>query len=229
MKQNEIAKVAKTYDTNGHAHHPAYGHLRISHITGSGQTFFGSDMYHENAIQFTFRGASMDENGGHIYEEELVLIARMSNLQFAEAITNLNHKPTPVTYEYMRIGPFEKVPDVPNPEMRVEKFKKEFKKDIEGIYNKAAEIQKNILDISDQGKPLGKKDMTNLINQIGFLVGSITNNLPYVMQRAEESVDQMIGEARIEINTIAQRAMKEAGLATPPISLPKASTNAEKK
>lgn len=84
--------------------HPSYGMMSISRYYGGDGNFFGNDLPMEGSggIEIELKEATLERNANGLHCDSfnpgrLKFRVRMSHLQFAELITNMNTTGVPVT------------------------------------------------------------------------------------------------------------------------------------
>lgn len=194
--------------------HPSFGMLGFSRISSNGTRFFGSELEQGNYIQMRLYQAEVNhtlaQDWYNAANHNPLVEVRMSTGQFAEMITSMNTGDgIPCTIEKLnRI----KVPELPSIENRKEfvhrKFEdrmKEFAKSIKETQLKAKELVKK--------KTLSKDDMHNLTFHLEWLTTEVTRNIPFFAKCFQETMDEVVLEAKLEVENAIQHKINVMGVA----------------
>lgn len=193
--------------------HLSFGMIGFSRVNSRGTRFYGSELEQDNYIKMRLYGSEVEHTlskNWYFTDGRLPLAeVRMTSGQFAEMITSMNRgEGVPCTIEMLNKQP---VPELPNIENRKEfvhrKFEdrmKEFSKSIKENQNKAKEIIKK--------KTLSKDDIHNLTYQIEWLTSEITNNIPFFAKCFQETMDEVVLEAKIEVENAIQHKINLLGI-----------------
>ena len=191
--------------------HPSFGQIHFSRSNGT-HNFYGSELQQDHYITMYVKKSELnrDLSSEHYYAYDPSLIEiRMTSSQFAEMITSMNSGTgVPCTIEMVNGKTVEKFP---NPESRKEfvhrKFNermKEFGDKIRENKNKAKEIVKK--------KTLSKDDVMNLTHQLEWLTTEIESNIPFFMECFQETMDEVVVEAKAEVENAIQHKITTLGM-----------------
>lgn len=193
--------------------HPSFGQIHFSRISCQPpQVFYGSELPQDHYIQMTVNKSSVrrDLSRDWYFASGLPLIQiRMSSGQFSELITSLNNgSGTPCTVEWVGQTQVEKMPQQESRKEFIQrKFEdrmKEFASEIKEKQNKAKEIVKK--------KTLSKQDIHELTHHIEWLSQEIGSNIPFFAKCFQETMDEVVFEAKTEVENAIQHKINTLGL-----------------
>ena len=194
--------------------HESFGQISFSRIQCSRPVkFYGSELDQNNYIQMTLQESEIDRSLSRDWYHtcgKILAQVRMSSAQFAEMITSLNNgSGVPCTVEMINGKPIE---SLPTQESRKEfvhrKFEdrmKEFASSIREKQNKAKEIVKK--------KTLSKQDIYDLTHHLEWLTTEVENNIPFFSKCFQENMDEVVFEAKTEVENAIQHKISTLGLA----------------
>jgi len=192
----------------------SFGQISISRGQCSGkQHFYGSDLPQYNYITLQIsqseiiRGLSND----HHYSGHTPLIkVRMTANQFSEMITSLNiREGTCCTIEEVNS---ERIP-FSHQESRKEFMHRKFEermKEFAGTIREKQQAAKVLV----KKKNLSKDDVHNLSHLLDWLTTEVEKNIPYFATCFQENMDEMVLEAKTEIESAIQNKIMKAGLSS---------------
>lgn len=194
--------------------HPAQGVIIITKRHGNGQTIFGSDNLHTETVGIEIKSASVtrDSSSNRIYGEDNLLQLRMSAAQWAEMISSFGKgSGTPVTLTYRA--------DLENPQVEAYKIPKsdhdqhikEMRETINDGMQALRDLRKKVLEALK--KPtVTKADLKGMIEEIDKADRELLANTKFVADSFEESLQERMSAARIEIEAFASNRVVEWGL-----------------
>lgn len=194
--------------------HPAFGTIVMTTRTGSA-SLFGSDLRHGQAVSITISRAHMRRDSRDwIHSDEVLLELEMSHAQFAQFITsNGNGTGTPVTLRYAA-EPGSRLQDIPRIkpiEQRAESMRKEIQKQVR---EQIEEIRKEIAELramADSGK-VGIKDLRAKLHTLACHTDNLPANLAYHVECAEEAMEKVVSDAKIEVEAHVSLTARRLGL-----------------
>lgn len=193
--------------------HESFGQLIFTRVNcNPSQSFYGSELQQSHYIQMTLEESYVNRtlaDEKYYTTGKILARVRMSSGQFAEMITSLNRgSGTPVTVEVID-GKIKQA--LPNQESRKEfvhrKFQdrmKEFGATIRLKQQEAKEIVKK--------KTLSKDDMRNLTNHLEWLTGEVERNIPFFAECFQETMDEVVFEAKTEVENAIQHKINALGI-----------------
>jgi len=193
--------------------HESYGMISFSRINGTNR-FYGSELQQDNYMEMKIYHSIVERTltKEWYYADNHVPIIklRMSSGQFAEMITSLNiGDGVPCTIESIQGKQVDKLPEIENRKEFVHKqFNDrmfEFAKRLKEQQTKAKEIVKK--------KTSSKEDVRALSNHLEYLTQEITSNIPFFMECFQETMDEVVHEAKLEVENAIQHKINVLGLA----------------
>lgn len=189
-------------DMHGYKYeHPAYGTINISR--GSGQVdLFDSDVSHQHFINLTINRAVRYDDGRHqfIHSKEQLIEVRMSETQFARAITSMNMgSGAPCTLEWFN---GERLPDVVLEDRRVAAraaFRETIKSEDEGL----EEMIEKLKELRSNKKRPTLAEVDDLIQRLVWSRERLENNMEFNLECFEEHMEKVVDEAKAELEVHA--------------------------
>lgn len=203
--KDEIIKTHESYAVAGFS--------RISH--GGATPLFGSSIGHNNTIMFRVHTAeeirSTDLSYDRYFPREQLIEIEMSQTQFAEMITTLNHGVgVPVTLRYFNGKPVDGEPPVENKRAQ---HRKEFKQKMIKFANTLKEDKNKLKSFLNKPK-LSKEDKRLMTLMFDHLTTNIESNIPFFEKMFEEQMDKTVTEAKGEVEAFIDNAVTRTGLET---------------
>lgn len=191
--------------------HESFGQISFSRVTcNPPEKFYGSELPQNHYIKMEISNSEVSRTLSKewYFAKKLLARLRMSSGQFAELITSLNTRGgTPCTIEYFG----KPVEPMPTQESRKEfthrKFQErmtEFAKSIRAEQIKVRELVKK--------KTLSKQDIHELTHHIEWLTSEVERNIPFFMECFQETMDQVVNEAKTEIENAIQHKISVLGI-----------------
>lgn len=191
--------------------HESFGQISFSRVTcNPPEKFYGSELPQNHYIKMEISNSEVSRTLSKEWylAKKLLARLRMSSGQFAELITSLNTGGgTPCTIEYFG----KPVEPMPTQESRKEfthrKFQErmtEFAKSIRAEQIKARELVKK--------KTLSKQDIHELTHHIEWLTSEVERTIPFFMECFQETMDQIVNEAKTEIENAIQHKISVLGI-----------------
>lgn len=201
MKNNETERVT----------HPAFAQLRFSRVQGSAK-FYGSEIESNHYIQMELSTSEMSRElskDWYFGEREQIVRLRMTNNQFSELITSMNYgSGSCCTLEYLNGKRLEDLQEVESRKSFVHrKFKDRMKEFSERLSPERSELIEKI-----KVSKLGKKDKEELLLLIGSIRTEIEQNIPFFAECFQETMDDIVQEAKAEIEAAISHKVTTAGL-----------------
>ncbi|MGE5052053.1 MAG: hypothetical protein ACM3KI_11165 [Bacillota bacterium] len=191
--------------------HESFGQIKFSRVNGKAN-FYGSELEQTHYISMEVSPSEIERDLSQdwYYTHGLPHISiRMSSGQFAELITSLNNgSGVPCTIE--SIGSKQMQP-LPLQESRKEfvhrKFEERMKMFAETIRNEQIKAKELI-----KKKTLSKEDMRSLQHHIEWLTGEVERNIPFFAKCFQETMDEIVYEAKTEVENAIQHKINMLGL-----------------
>lgn len=204
--------------------HPAYGVVRISNPQGI-RTLFGSDTEHNDYIELEIAPAKL-KRGLHtdwIHGDSTPIVSvAMSHAQFVSMIQSSGKgSGTPCTIQYAPKDMNRSCASVPHIEPiqpKTELIKDEIQRDTAKAVEFAAKaidcLQRKYSELK-AGKTITKKDLATLEPLIKLAQNKLENlpsNLRFALTCAEETINNAVHDAQIEIEASAEHKLRQIGL-----------------
>ena len=191
--------------------HESFGQISIDRVTGVGSQFYGSELPQDNYISIEINHSELnrDLTREWYFPTNQILKLRMTSNQFAELITSLNNGGgVPCTLERIEnksIEQFEKQ------ESRKEFVHRKFKERMKEFAIRIRDNQQKAKTIINK-KTLSKQDISDLNFNIDWLTQEITSNIPFFMECFQETMDEVVLEAKTEVENAIQHKINVLGL-----------------
>lgn len=199
--------------------HPSYGMMSITRYYGGDGNFFGNDLPMEGSggIEIELKEATLERNANGLHCDffnpgRLKFKVRMSHLQFAELITNMNTTGVPVTITNIGI---ERLDDPPLLNKR-EVFDEETKEVVSSVKQQANDIIAKVQNLFETKKSLTKKDKEEILSALNQLRMATFDHLPFMQKMFDEQMNKSVVSAKaniaafIEQRRLALKTLKEA-------------------
>lgn len=189
-------------DMHGYKYeHPGYGTICISR--GSGQVdLFDSDVGHQHFINLTINRAVRYDDGRHqfIHAKDQLIEVRMSEHQFARAITSLNMgSGAPCTLEWFD---GKRLPDVEKEDRR-DAARAAFSETIKDEDEHLTKMAKELDEMRKQKKRPTLAQMDEMIQQLKWCSGRLKSNMEHNLTCFEEHMENVVQEAKAELEVHA--------------------------
>ena len=198
--------------------HPSYGMMSISRYCGGDDNFFGNDlpMAGSGGIEIVLKEATLERNANGLHCDsfnpgKLKFRVKMSHLQFAELITNMNTNGVPVTIT--NIGT-ERLDDPPILNKR-EVFDEEAEEVVSKTKQMANDIIAKVQNLFESKKSLTKKDKEEILSELKQLRMATFDHLPFMQKMFNEQMNKSVVSAKaniasfIEQRRLALKSLKE--------------------
>ena len=192
--------------------HPSYGIMSITRYYGGDGNFFGSDLPMEGSggIEIELKEATLERNTNGLHcdffnPRKLKFKVRMSHLQFAELITNMNTIGVPVTIT--NIGT-ERLDDPPILNKR-EVFDEESKEVVSNIKQQANDIIAEVQNMFEIKKSLTKKDKEEILRKLNQLKMATFDHLPFMQKMFDEQMNKSVVSAKANITAFTEQRKLE--------------------
>ena len=198
--------------------HPSYGMMSITRYCGGNGNFFGDDLPMEGSggIEIELKEATLERNANGLHCDsfnpgKLKFRVKMSHLQFAELITNMNTTGVPVTIT--NIG--TEILDDPPILNKREVFDEEAEEVVSKTKQRANDIIAKIQNLFESKKSLTKKDKEEILRELNQLRMATFDHLPFMQKMFNEQMNESVISAKaniaafIEQKRLALKALKE--------------------
>jgi len=190
--------------------HPSYGQISIMRVSSShATTFYGSHLRHSNFIEVEIKESDVIRslNADRYYDRNSILRFRMTEAQFATMITSLNMgggTPITITRRDNQV--------VPEPTFRDqrEKTQLDFENKVKNVTKTLEAALARLEALAAPGAKLSKGELNEAIDGIRTGVREVSNNIPFVADQFELTMDKLVTAAKADIETHLGNAVVRA-------------------
>lgn len=194
--------------------HPSFATVQFLRTNGYSGYLFGSEIQTNNYITLTIREAEKITNLSderYFPYGKVVCQVKMSPAQFSELITTMNYNSgTPCTLETV-LG--KDVPQVDDKEVESRKsfVNRKLKERMRQFTSRLTKTQERARELVKK-KTLSKEDQHELISAIDFMSTEIANNIPFFSKCFQETMEEIVLDAKIEIDNTIQHIITQSGI-----------------
>lgn len=193
--------------------HPSFGQISFSRVDCSGNIpFYGSELEQSHYIKMEVNQSEVKREltQDWYYTRGLPKIQiRMTSGQFAEMITSLNRgSGTCCTIEILDGKPVDKFTEQ---ESRKEFVHRKFEDRMKMFGDTIREKQKAAKELVKK-KTLSKQDIHDLTHHLEWLTGEVERNIPFFAKCFQETMDEVVFEAKTEVENAIQHKINVLGL-----------------
>jgi len=193
--------------------HESFGMLRICRMTGGGRLFGSHLDNHRDKIQIVvstaYRQHSLSRD--RFFRDQELIELEMSPVQFAQAITTLNHGDgIPCTLKFVTgKGEIEPVPETHESEQV--KVLKRFRSQVWELTS-SIEGRQEELDRILSKKTLTKKDRERISWIFAELFKWFSSSAPFILKQFEESAERVVSAAKSQVEEFVTSTLIRAGM-----------------
>lgn len=191
--------------------HESFGQIRFARVNGGNTTFYGSELPQDHYIVMELYQSEIhrDLTQDRYHNKGQVISLRMTSGQFSEMITSLNiGSGVPCTIERIQGKHIEKLPQQ---ESRKEFMHRNFEDRMKEFAVRLKEKQKAAKDLVAK-KSLTKEEQRDLNFHLEWLTREIESNIPFFAKCFQETMDNVVFEAKLEIENAIQHKINVLGL-----------------
>lgn len=191
--------------------HPSFGQIMFNRTSGKA-TFYGSELEQDYYITMEVNASEIQRDLTHdwYFNMGLPLIRiRMSSGQFSEMLTSMNGGSGVCCTVEMVDG--IKIDSLPAQESRKEFVHRKFEDRMKMFANTIRENQTKAKEIVKK-KTLSKQDIHDLTILIEWLTGEVERNIPFFAKCFQETMDEVVFEAKTEVENAIQHKINVLGL-----------------
>lgn len=191
--------------------HESFGQISFSRVCGSAN-FYGSELKQDNYITMEVSSSEIQREltkDWYFTSGIPIIKLRMSSGQFSEMITSMNIG-SGVCCTVERLG-VKKMEEMPVQESRKEFVHRKFKDRMKSFTNELVEKQQRAKDLIKK-KTLSKKDQEELNFILERLTQEVSNNIPFFAECFQENMDEVVHEAKLEVENAIQHKINILGL-----------------
>jgi len=191
--------------------HPSYGQIRFSRVQGRNR-FYGSELTQDHYITMEISKSELHRSLSREWyfgSNKNILQLRMTSTQFAELITSLNTGGgVPCTLEYIMK---EKIDPLPELENRKEFIHRKFEDAMKELADKMKKDSARVKELTAK-KTLSKADQDELKWMVDKIHQEVTSNIPFYAKCFQETMDEIVVEAKSEVESAIQHKITTLGL-----------------
>lgn len=193
--------------------HESFGKISFSRVQCTPpQKFYGSEIDQNHYIQMTLQESDVERTlsqDWYYASGKTLARVRMSSGQFAEMITSLNAgSGIPCTVE---IIDGKKMQPLPEQESRKEFVHRKFEERMKMFGDTIRERQNKAKELVKK-KTLSKADMHQLQMDLEWLTDEVERNIPFFAKCFQETMDEVVSEAKTEVENAIQHKISVLGL-----------------
>lgn len=191
--------------------HPSFGQISFSRVQSTGMNFYGSELEQDHYISMELHTSEMERDltCDRYYNKRFVARLRMTSGQFAEMITSMNRGcGVPCTFEFYDK---EKTPELNTQESRKAFIHRKFEDRMKAFALRIKESQNKAKELVKK-KTLSKQDVQDLMHHIEYLSTEVSSNIPFFARCFQETMDEVVFEAKTEVENAIQHKINVLGL-----------------
>mgnify|MGYP000884978274 CR=1 FL=1 len=197
--------------------HPAYGTVEVSHPQGGSDVYFGSRIEHQSRVRVTINAGSLKRglSNDWIHSEKLLVELEFTDAQWSQFVSSHSGRATPCTFRHYPKGALnvelEAVPGIAgDPDARPsfsDEMQETMRKEIAGLQDAVKRMDAML----ESGK-LGKKELQEIRNSVARGADRVASNVGFVAEQFTEHMEQVVSDARIEIEANMHNTIQTIGL-----------------
>lgn len=191
--------------------HESFAQIQFNRVEGKAR-FYGSELEQDHYIMMEIAHSVVERDlthEWHFTDGRPLIRLRMSAGQFSELITSLNRgSGIPCTLEYFD---GKKVAELPDLENRKEFVHRKFKDRMKEFAESIKENQQKALSLVKK-KTLNKQEVQDLTFYLERLTSELSSNIPFFAKCFQEVTDEVVLEAKKEIENAIQHKINVLGL-----------------
>jgi len=191
--------------------HESFGQILFTRTNGHA-SFYGSELEQQNYISMELHQSEIQreltQDRYYTYGVPLVRI-RMSSGQFSEMITGMNMGSGVCCTIERLMG--KKVDELPIAENRKEFIHRKFEDRMKSFAVTLKEKQARVKELSAK-KTLSKVDQQELNWTVEWLTQEVASNIPFFSKCFQETMDEVVFEAKLEVENSIQHKISMLGL-----------------
>lgn len=191
--------------------HESFGQIQFNRSNANGTHFYGSELPQDHYISMEVHHSEIHREltQDRYYNRGQVLRIRLSSGQFAEMLTSMNcGSGVPCTIERIE---GRKIAELPMQESRKEFVHRKFEDRMKMFGNSIRERQNKAKELVKK-KTLSKDDMHQLQMHLEWLTGEVERNIPFFAKCFQETMDEVVFEAKTEVENAIQHKINVLGL-----------------
>ena len=210
---NTIKPTIKSSSINGTLEsHPAFGKITVSNSTGTKRKLCGSNTLHSSTISIDIHSATVEKKyaSDFVHEDKMLMRLEMTHAQFANLVSSVgNGSGTPCTIRYATDGELKVNPEIEYEDVNPisEQLKNSLKETIKTLNNKIEQVDSLI----EKGKA-NKSELKLLKDSFEGVKSELKNNLPFYFKEFEEYQENIVEDAKQQVNQTIVNNLKNLGV-----------------
>lgn len=194
--------------------HPAFGQIKISNVQGQ-RNLFMVDYPQGSFIVLTIKRADLHRrlSNDWVFGDKDIIEIAMSQVQWAQLLCSPNTEGVPCTLEHYFDHETRKMiaPRLPDKHVADSKrYAEEVEKTARAVSKRLDAAIKKVNEAL-AGKALKKGDMESIKTELAMCRQELVDNLPFVVQQAEEKIETAVVSGKAEIAAHAQFILTQIG------------------
>lgn len=197
-------------ETERHTHE-SFGQISFTRTVGGNTNFYGSELPQDHYISLEIHHSEIEREltQDRYYNKGQILRLRMSSGQFSELITSMNSGTgIPCTLERLQSKKIESIPVL---ESRKDFVHRKFEDRMKEFAVKLKTKQDRVKELSNK-KTLSKEDQKELNWTVEWITQEVTSNIPFFAKCFQETMDDVVFEAKLEVENAIQHKISVLGL-----------------
>ena len=197
-------------ETERHTHE-SFGQISFTRTVGGNTNFYGSELPQDHYISLEIHHSEIEREltQDRYYNKGQILRLRMSSGQFSELITSMNSGTgIPCTIERLQ---GKKIESIPVLESRKDFVHRKFEDRMKEFAVKLKTKQDRVKELSKK-KTLSKEDQKELNWTVEWITQEVTSNIPFFAKCFQETMDDVVFEAKLEVENAIQHKISVLGL-----------------
>lgn len=191
--------------------HPSYGMARLSRHTGNfSDKLFGSEVDNSSAMCLTIGNASLTQDLGDnwYYQENTLVEAYFSPIQYSELISNPNTEGVPCTLRYVKgQGHIIYKPHATQVEYSLQKVKDM----ADGLQAGISKSKARAEELLNQKGTLKKADKEELLKLFRSIDRELSDGIPFYTKQVKDNAERMVAEAKIDAEALVTNIHTKIG------------------
>jgi len=191
--------------------HESFGQIQFNRTNSKDVHFYGSELPQDHYISLEIHESVIEREltQDRYYNKGQILRLRLSSGQFAELITSMNHgSGVPCTIERIQ---GKKIAELPERESRKDFVHRKFEDRMKMFADDIRDRQTKAQDLVKK-KALSKADMHELQMLLNWMTMEIERNIPFFAKCFQETMDEVVFEAKTEVENAIQHKITTLGL-----------------
>ena len=208
-----IKPTIKSSSINGTLEsHPAFGKITVSNSTGTKRKLCGSNTLHSSTISIDIQSATVEKKyaSDFVHGDKMLMRLEMTHAQFANLVSSVgNGSGTPCTIRCVTDGELKVNPGIEYEDVNPisEQLKNSLKETIKTLNNKIEQVDSLI----EKGKA-NKSELKLLKDSFEGVKSELKNNLPFYFKEFEEYQENIVEDAKQQVNQTIVNNLKNLGV-----------------